>query len=127
MKIINLIISQMNNKRLSTNPNPHSVDRNQLYVDINRLLNEPSNFEIQEDGRIYIKSLNRYYSDHTKIAVELRDENDLVLKSFKSLTDCAEALGFSRYKVTDLYRKGRPFQLDGKKVHLKSDISLNLE
>lgn len=127
IKIINLILSQMNLKRLSTNKNSSSVDRDRLYLEINRLLSGPSNLEIKEDGIIFIKSLNRYYSDHTKIAIKLKDENGLVLKSFESLTDCAETLGFSRYKVRNLYRKREPFLLDGKKVHLRSDTSLDKE
>jgi hypothetical protein len=125
--VINLILSQMNYKRLSTNPAAPSVDRDQLYIDINRLLEGPYNFEIKEDGRIFIKSLNRYYSDHSKVEVKLIDDNGLVIQTFESLTQCAETLGFSRYKATDLFRKEKFFfQFNGKKVQLKSSFSLGV-
>ena len=46
-KIIDLIISQTNNNRLSTSLNHVVVDREQLLAKVNELLNEPSNFEIR--------------------------------------------------------------------------------
>ena len=46
-KLIDLIISQTNNNRLSTSINRVFVDREQLLAKVNELLNEPSNFEIR--------------------------------------------------------------------------------
>ena len=44
-ELISLIFNQMNNRRLSTNPNKDTVlDRKLLEIKINRLLNSPSNF-----------------------------------------------------------------------------------
>ena len=61
--VLNLIISQMNN-RLSSNQDENYpvIDREQLYLKINQLLNGPSNIEVKEDGRLFIKSLNRLKS-----------------------------------------------------------------
>lgn len=56
---------------------------------LNKLLNEPSNLEFREDGRIFIKSLNRFYSSRDSITVELQDENGLVLRTFDSLAEVA--------------------------------------
>ena len=59
VRVINLILSQMNSKRLSTN-DLDRVERALLNTQIEKLLNGPSNFEIKEDGRVYIISLNKY-------------------------------------------------------------------
>jgi len=52
--------------------------------DIERLLSGPSNLEIKEDGRIFIKSLNKYYTGSGNIKVELLEKNGLVFKTFDS-------------------------------------------
>ena len=45
-KLINLILSQMNNNRLSTSSSQPVVDRVLLLTEINQLLSGPSNFEL---------------------------------------------------------------------------------
>ena len=89
----------MNNYRLSTNKNTseNTVDRLCLQEKINKLLSKPSNFEIKEDGKIIIKSLNRYYYNNTKpVGVELQNENGLVVKTWNSITECAKNLNMSK-------------------------------
>jgi len=58
------------------------------------ILEGPSNYEIRE-GRIFIKSLNKYHSGRTKTKVELKDQEGLVFKTFDSMNKCAEFLGVS--------------------------------
>lgn len=89
-KLIDLIISQMNNNRLSTSGLPR-VDRAHLQIEIDKLLSGPSNLEEKEDGRIFIKSLNRYLSTSAEIRVELQDENGNAIKIFDSAADCANS------------------------------------
>lgn len=60
LKIIKLIVSQMNNKRLSNNSFT-KIDRGYLYDEINRLLSRPSNSEVKQNS-VFIKSLNRSVS-----------------------------------------------------------------
>jgi hypothetical protein len=50
VKLIDLILSQMNNNRLSTISSQLGVDRALLLTEINQLLSGPSNFEIR-NGR----------------------------------------------------------------------------
>ena len=59
LKVIGLIINKMNS--LTSSHILDTLDSEVLQNDINRLLSGPSNLEIQEDGRIFIKSLNKYY------------------------------------------------------------------
>jgi len=51
IKVIDQILSQMNNRRLSTNSSA-KVDRTLLTNNVEKLLNGPSNFEIKENGQI---------------------------------------------------------------------------
>lgn len=117
-RIINLIISQMNNKRLSTNPSFSKVDRVQLYTEINKLLNGPSNFEVKADGRLFIKSLNSYYTGGGNTQVEIKDKKGLVVNTFFSLSDCARYLGVSQPTVKNRLTKNQSFLLDSKWVYI---------
>jgi len=51
--------------------------------------------EIKEDGRIFIKSLNKYYSDRNNIQVDLLDEKGSIIETFNSLADCSKYLNIS--------------------------------
>lgn len=102
VKVLDQILSQMNNKRLSSNKHDVVVDRKLLQIEIDKLLSAPSNFEIKENGRIFIKSLNRYHSEGISIKVQLEGENGLVLNTFDCMTSCAKFLGISSSTV---YRK----------------------
>lgn len=94
-KLITCIIGQMNSNRLSTHASGgHTKAGNitlesKIHAHIEKLLNGPSNFEIKENGRIFIKSLNKYYSSRDSLSVELRDINGLVLKTFESMAEAA--------------------------------------
>ena len=52
----------MNNGRLSTNKKTEAMERDNssFKAEIEDLLAAPSNIEVHEKGRIYIKSLKRY-------------------------------------------------------------------
>jgi hypothetical protein len=104
----------MNNKRLSTNPSFSKVDRVQLYTEINKLLNGPSNFEVKADGRLFIKSLNSYYTGGGNTQVEIKDKKGLVVNTFFSLSDCARYLGVSQPTVKNRLTKNQSFLLDSK-------------
>jgi hypothetical protein len=121
LEVIYLILKQMNNNRLSTNGNQsEAMDRTLLQIRINKILNEPSNFEIKEDGKIYIKSLDRYYYNNTKtVGVQLQDENGLPLKTYNSITECAKDLGISKSGVQKRLNNNIQFVFDKKTVYLK--------
>lgn len=85
----------MNSKRLSTHASGgytkvgNNTLESKMHALIEKLLNGPSNFEIQENGRIFIKSLNKYYSARDSLSVELQDINGLVVKTFGSMAEAA--------------------------------------
>jgi hypothetical protein len=96
--LFDLIISQMNNNRLSTS-GIKPVNRNLIDSQLNQLLNGPSNYEII-DGKIFIKSLNKFLPNRIKTQVELQDKEGLVFKTFDSKNQCAEFLGISTHTVS---------------------------
>lgn len=91
--VLNKIINQMNNSRLSTYNSDIKVDREQLILDINNLLSGPSNFEVREN-RKFIKSLNRFEGTGQHPTVELLEESGHIFKTFASVSDCAKAPPF---------------------------------
>lgn len=45
-----------------------------LMAEVHKLLSRGSNYEVMENGRIFIKSLKKYKSSNTKIRLILKDE-----------------------------------------------------
>ena len=75
------------------------------------------NFEEKEDGRIFIKSLNKIFPP-ANIGVVVKDKDGLVLNTFASLSDCAKFLGVSR--STRRLRKSEPLLVNGKLIYICS-------
>ena len=118
-KIMSLIVSQMNNKRLSTKGTSR-VDRVSLQTSINDLLSGPSNSEIRE-GKIWIKSLNRFRPRGGLIkpmAVQLQDQNGNIIKTFGTQADCAKSLGVTRTTVARWLQDGKPVLFENKIVYI---------
>lgn len=108
VSLIYKILNQMNNNRLSTSSNKSEVvsrELLQLEIFVKKLLSAPSNLVVEEGGRIFIKSMNKYYSSRSSIEVELQMEDGSVLEWFKSLVACAKFLGVSPIKVSNILTK----------------------
>ena len=122
VEVLDLILSQMNNNRLSSSLcSKNSITREQLIKKIEDLLNKPSNLEIKEDGRIFIKNLNKFYNPgkgSTKVG--LFDENGNLENYFDTITACAKHLGVSNDVVSrTLINKGKPVSIDSKVFFVK--------
>jgi len=116
VKLIELILSQMNENRLSTT-GVKLVERNFIESEVTKLLNGPSNYEIRE-GRIFIKSLNKYHSGRTKTKVELKDQEGLVFKIFDSMNKCAEFLGVSTHTVSKRIKNNSSVRFNSKEYFI---------
>ena len=126
LKLISLIFNQMNSRRLSTNPDKGKVvDRKLIYIEINKLLNAPSNFEIKEDGRIWIKSLNRYYSDGNNIKVQLKDKNGLIVNTFKSIASCAKFLEIHQATAKNRLQNNKAVLFNNKLLYITKEDNSN--
>lgn len=109
VRVINLILNQMNLNRLSSSK-LINVDRESLNKSIENLLNGPSNVETLEDGKIFVKSLNRCFNTaaRDKIKVEVRDENGLIVNTFNSITSCAKYYGVPRSSLQWKLQNNKP-------------------
>lgn len=123
LKVINLIINQMNSDRLSSKSKSSSVlvDRALLDIKIGKLLKGSSNYEERENGRIFIKSLNIYLSSNAKTRIELQDDGGNVIKIFDSMSDCAKYLGVARMTVTNKLRTGKAVLFNNTLVYVKKE------
>lgn len=118
-ELIELILSQMNNNRLSDSGNS-VVDRDYIKSEIARLLNGPSNYETIK-GKIFIKSLNKYQSLsflEKKTKVVLRDLEGLEFQTFESMNRCAEFLGVSTHTVSKRKRTNSPIIFNNKEYYI---------
>ncbi len=124
LQLINLILSQNNSRRLSTRGNT-KVDRVCLYAKIEELLGGPSNYEVKEDGRVYIRSLNRYATGGKRkpLSLILEDKNGSIIHTFKTRNECAKFLGVDPVTVSRKFRTGSrassPFLFKNQLVYLK--------
>jgi hypothetical protein len=114
--IVKSLAGRMNNNRLSTNlVKPDNLsDEN-----IQRLLASESNFEIHPNGKIWIKSLGKYYREGGSVAVEVLDESGLVVNSFSSLTDCASFFGVGKNTISRRISNYSSFIFNGKHLKIK--------
>lgn len=116
LKLIELILSQMNENRLSSAV-VKPVERNFIISEVARLLKGPSNYENHE-GKIFIKSLNKYHSGRTRTKVELKDQEGLVFKTFDSMNKCAEFLGVSTHTVSKRMKTNSPISYNNKELFI---------
>lgn len=78
----------MNNSRLSTN-SASGGEESSSAMDIKeralKLLSTPSNYEVQPDGKILIKSLGTYLRGRGNVGVEVLDEKGELIFNFDSI------------------------------------------
>lgn len=123
---INLICkikNQMNNKRLSSSSSFKTNDergaRALLQLEIDKLLSAPSNFEVRENGKIFIKSLNRYYFRGASVSIQLKNVNGVVVETFKSLADCVKYIGISISQAAKKLLKNQPILFNSQLLYLQ--------
>lgn len=122
--IIEQLTNQMNNNRLTTSSKANVTDRTALLAQVGLFLEKPSNYEIRE-GRIFIKSLNKYKGTSESVGVELIEkgkeaaDNRGLIEIFDSLTDCAVFLGISPSAVYKRAHKGSQFLFKNKLMYLR--------
>lgn len=74
--------------------------------EVKKLLDGRSNIEVKPDGRIWIRSNQRYLSGKG-LKVKLQSDRGQVLKYFDTLTQCGEFLGISYKKVSLLIKNNQ--------------------
>jgi intein-encoded DNA endonuclease-like protein len=119
LRLLNYLINQMNNYRLSTNLKASlPMCRAEILKAINTMLEGPSNYEVVGD-RTIIKSLNKPAGGGLSVGVWLEDENKNVIKTFYTITDCVKYLGITRSVFKTRLLKNKPMVINNKSVYIK--------
>ena len=103
----------MNKNRLSTNISLQSIPKKILEKKILNLLNEPSNYEIHSNGKIWVKSIGVYLKGRGNIKIEVLDDKGILFKSFNSIKDCASFFGVSERTINRRLDNSKPFLFAG--------------
>jgi hypothetical protein len=126
-ELIVLIAKGMNNNRLSTNL-AFSETKESSNISIKeralKLLESPSNYEVQPDGKILIKSLGTYRKGRGNVGVRVLGENEELIFNFNSIKECA--LFFNVHSRTIIRRldSGSFTEFKGKNLVFKREVSL---
>ena len=115
-ELIEDILAQMNNGRLSTNINREGkvqtpLERKLLSDRIDKMLQGPSNYEDIGEGRIKIISNQKILSTGKGTIVQVLDLNDNVLHEMKSIASCAKFLGKAIYTIKARLADNKPIFL----------------
>lgn len=118
-EVIDLIFSQMNERRYSTyKGDKKSVDLGLLQTKIDEFLQGPSNY-ISKEGRTWIISLKKFLSSTAATGVEMIDQTGSIIKSWRTVTECAEDLNLSRGGVQKRIKSQMEFSLNNRNGVLK--------
>lgn len=126
-ELISLIANGMNNNRLSSNLSTKgsnlSFSSEEIYKKAIKLLSLPSNYELQPDGKILIKSLGTYLKGRGNVGVKVFDEKQgKLIFTFNSIKDCA--LNFNVHSRTIIRKldKGNTLEWEGKNLIFKREV-----
>ena len=117
----------MNRNRLSTNltASQKSVPDNILNKKIFNVLNEPSNYELHSNGKIWVKSSGVYLKGRGNIKLEALDDKGILFKSFNSIKECAIFLGVSERTINRRLDNNKHFLFKGHKLTIKRITSVS--
>lgn len=126
-KILLGLKNRMNNHRLSTNfdsyiSNPNYLSESELNSKIIELLNK-SNIVIQLDGRVLIKSKNRYLYGGYGLKIEAFTEDKSFKKEFKSIRAASIYFKISVSVISLSLKNNKPLNLEGKCYYFKRTVS----
>ena len=126
-ELISLITGGMNNSRLSTNlasKGKESFIANDIEERVLKLLSTPSNYEVQPDGKILIKSSGTYLKGRGNVGVDVLDEGGNLIHHFDSIKDCALFFNVHIRTINRRLDSGSYTEFNGKNLVFKRVISL---
>lgn len=126
-KLISLISKRINNNRLSTNlasKEEVGSSDNSIMERALKLLESPSNYEVQSDGKILIKSLGTYLKGRGNVGVKVIDENGVLVYDFSSIKDCALFFNVHSRTIIRRLENGSFTEFNEKKLVFKRELSL---
>ena len=116
-EVIYLINRGMNIRRLTTNK--FMFPKIDLNDRIGNLLKSPSNYEIHENGKIFLVSKGKYLKGRGKIHIEVYNDKDKIVKIFNSIKECAQYFNICRSTVSRRLDLGKFFIFDNERYLIK--------
>lgn len=123
-ELITLIAKNMNNNRLSTNLASKMCSSETIQERALKLLESPSNYEIQPDGKILIKSTGTYFKGRGNVSVKALGESDELVYKFSSILECAQFFGVHSRTINRKLDNGNYIEFKGKNLVLKRELSI---
>ena len=120
------IANRMNSNRLSTSKAYTNLSLVNIEERALKFLSSPSNYEIQVDGKILIKSTGTYLKGRGNLGVKVFDDKGEIVYSFNSIKDCA--LFFNVHSRTIIRRldSGNFMEFNGKNLVFKREVPVTL-
>jgi len=127
----------MNNYRLSTslasqeeakelNNEAHFSNEDNVRERVLKLLSGPSNYEVQPDGRVLIKSTGTYFKGRGNVGVKVLDDNGVLVYKFNSIKDCALFFNVHSRTINRRLNNGNFVEFNGKNLIFKREITDDL-
>lgn len=76
-----------------------NLNYNLLVKKVKNLLSKTSNFEVYPDGKIFIKSENKFWKGRGNVKIEVYDKEGLLLYSFENLEMTANFFNVSKHII----------------------------
>jgi len=127
----------MNNYRLSTslasheeakelNNEAHFSNEDNVRERVLKLLSGPSNYEVQPDGRVLIKSTGTYFKGRGNVGVKVLDDKGVLVYKFNSIKDCALFFNVHSRTINRRLNNGNFVEFNGKFLIFKREITDDL-
>lgn len=124
-ELIYLITQGMNNYRLSTSFTPvEDASRVDVKERALKLLSSPSNFEVEANGKILVKSLGTYLKGRGNVGVNVLDTKGEVVFKFKSIKDCALFFNVHSRTINRRLENGSLVEYNNQKLVFQRKIHL---
>ncbi len=123
-EIIELIYGNMNSRRIhSSETIKLDGERENLKNRTLNLLSTPSNYEVQPDGRILVKSTGLYLRGRGNVGVNVFDaDNGEQIYSFDSIKDCAAFFNLHSRSINRRLSNGQTVKFNDKNIVFKRKI-----
>lgn len=116
----------MNNYRLSTSfTTVEDASRADVKERALKLLSSPSNFEVQANGKILIKSLGTYLKGRGNVGVNVLNTNGEVVFKFNSIIDCALFFNVHSRTINRRLENGSLVEYNNQNLVFKREIHLS--
>ena len=123
-ELIELIYGNMNSRRTHLSEITElDVERENLKIRTLNLLSTPSNYEVQPDGRILVKSTGTYLKGRGNVGVDVFDaDNGKQVYSFDSIKDCATFFNVHSRSINRRISNQNTVEFNDKKLVFKRKI-----